>query len=151
MASSVGSSGPLPTPVRVLVDTNVVLDLLLAREPWATEAKPIWDARDAGRLEAYLPASVLTDVYYICRKQIGADHARIAVGECLRRFIILVVDRALLEAALRLAGPDFEDDVQIASAQVSGVHLIITRNLADFAHASIPALTPADVVARLSP
>ena len=133
------------------MDTNVVLDLLLGREPWATEAKPIWDARDAGRLESYVTASILTDIYYICRKQIGADRARAAVGECLHRFIILVVDRALLEMALHLVGPDFEDDVQIASAQTSGMHLIITRNVADFAHGSIPALTPADVVARLSP
>lgn len=151
MASSMGSAGALPTPLRVLIDTNVVLDLVLAREPWATEAKPIWDARDAGRLEAYLPASVLTDIYYVCRKQVGADRARAVVGECLRRFVILVVDRALFEAALRLFGPDFEDDVQIASAQASGVHLIVTRNVADFAHGPTPALVPADVVARLSP
>ena len=135
----------------LLIDTNVVLDLLLAREPWASEAKPIWNARDDGLLEAYLPASVLTDVYYICRKQIGADAARAAVSECLRRFIILVVDRALLEAALRLVGPDFEDDIQIVSAQASGLHLIVTRNVADFVHGSILALTPTEVVARLSP
>lgn len=76
-----------------------------------------------------------------CRKQIGADRARAAVGECLHRFIILVVDRALLEMALHLVSPDFEDDVQIASAQTSDMHLIITRNVADFAHGSIPALT----------
>ena len=151
MVGSLRGSGPLSTPIRALIDTNVVLDLLLAREPWASEAKPIWDARDDGRLEAYLPASVLTDIYYICRKQIGVDPARAAISECLRRFIILVVDRALLEAALHLAGPDFEDDVQIVSAQASGLRLIVTRNVADFVHSSIPALTPAEVVARLSP
>lgn len=151
MVGSSGGGGPLPTPVRALIDTNVVLDLLLAREPWASEAKPIWDARDDGHLEAYLPASVLTDIYYIRRKQIGADAARAAVGECLHRFIILVVDRALLEAALHLAGPDFEDDVQIVSVQASGLNLIVTRNVADFVHGSIPALTPTEIVARLSP
>ena len=151
MVGSSGGSGTSPTPIRALIDTNVVLDLLLAREPWASEAKHIWDARDDGRLEAYLPASVLTDIYYICRKQIGVALARAAISECLRRFIILTVDRALLEAALRLVGPDFEDDVQIVSAQASGLNLIVTRNVADFVHGPIPALTPAEVVARLSP
>ncbi|HEX5157410.1 MAG TPA: PIN domain-containing protein [Ktedonobacterales bacterium] len=151
MVGSSGGSGTLPIPVRALIDTNVVLDLLLAREPWASEAKPIWDARDDGRLEAYLPASVLTDIYYICRKQIGADPARAAISECLRRFIILAVDRGLLEAALHVVGPDFEDDVQIVSAQASGMHLIVTRNAADFVHGPIPTLTPSEVVARLSP
>lgn len=65
--------------------------------------------------------------------------------------LILIVDQALLEAALHLSGPDFEDDVQIVSAQSSGLHLIVTRNVADFVHGPIPALTPSEVVARLSP
>jgi predicted nucleic acid-binding protein len=133
------------------VDTNVVLDLLLGREPWASQAKPMWTARDAGQVETYLPASVLTDIFYICRKQIGADPAKLAVEECLQRFVILPVDRTLLEAALQQVGPDFEDNVQIACAQAAGVRLIVTRNVADFAHGSIPAVEPPDVLSHLVP
>lgn len=144
MVSVTGSDGAPPTPVRVLVDTNVPLDLLLGRKPWATEAKPVWDAHDAGRVHVHASASVLTDVYYICRKQIGADRARVAVGECLRRFTILMVDRTILESALRLLGSDFEDDVQIATAQESAMDLIVTRNMADSAHSPIPAIPPSD-------
>ena len=65
------SADPHTTPsalVRVLVDTNVVLDALLAREPWASEAQPVYAARDDGRVELCLLASTLTDVYYIVRK-----------------------------------------------------------------------------------
>lgn len=150
--SSSGSSVPprAPSP-RVLLDTNIVLDLVLAREPWASQAKPLWDARDAGRLVVYLPASVLTDVFYICRKQVGADRAKAAVAESMRRCVILSADRALLEAALALPGSDFEDNVQIACAQLAGLDLIVTRNTPDFRHSPIPAVEPADIIGRLAP
>lgn len=151
MGSSGGSGPALPSPAHVLVDTNVVLDLLVGREPWASEARSLWDAHSTGRVEVYLSASALTDIFYICRKQIGADRARMAVGECLRRFIILTIDRTIVEAALQLVGPDFEDDVQIASAQAASLHAIATRDVAGFRHAPLPALLPADVVARLAP
>ena len=59
-------------PLRVLVDTNVVLDQLLQREPWYADAQPFWQARDTGRLVAYLPASTITDIFYIGRRHAGS-------------------------------------------------------------------------------
>lgn len=144
------ASGPT-RPLRVLVDTNVVLDQLLRRNPWYTQAQTFWQARDAGQLVAYLPASVLTDIFYISRRQVGKDQALQAVARCLREFGLLATYRAVLQAALALPGPDFEDNVQIASAQAAGMDLIVTRNTADFHHSPIPALEPADVASRLTP
>lgn len=137
--------------MRGLVDTNVILDQLLRREPWYTQAQPFWQARDAGQLVAYLPASVLTDIFYISRRQVGKDQAFQAVSRCLREFGLLATYRAVLQAALALTGPDFEDNVQIASAQAAGMDLIVTRNVTDFRQSSIPALEPTDVVNRLAP
>lgn len=50
-------------PLHVLVDTNVMVDLILAREPWFGQARPMWDARDASQIECAIPASTLTDLY----------------------------------------------------------------------------------------
>lgn len=147
--TSGSSAGSARTGSHVLVDTNVVLDLVLAREPWATQAKPLWDARDAGKLITYLPASVLTDIFYICRKQIGVDRAKVVIEECLRRFVILTVDLVLMRTALSLPGSDFEDNVQIACAQSAALDLIVTRNTADFTHSPVPALDPPALIARL--
>lgn len=61
----------MPRVLRVMLDTNVALDWLLDRTPWADEALPIWQARDSGRLMTYIPASVLTDIFYIARRQVG--------------------------------------------------------------------------------
>ncbi len=140
---------PAASSLHILVDTNVVLDLLLAREPWLSQAQPMWEARDAERLVAYLPASALTDIFYICRKQVGLERARQAVAACIQGFTLIAVDHAIVSAALALPGDDFEDNVQIACAMSGALDIIVTRDPAGFARSPIPAIEPLAVVARL--
>ncbi len=136
--------------MRVLLDTNVVLDALLKREPWAETAKSLWEANDDGRVAGYLTASTLTDIFYIARKLSGVAMARDAVKLCLEAFEICVVDRFALEEALTLAGNDFEDNLQIACAMLSSIEAIVTRNKDDFGASPIQALTPEELLANLS-
>jgi predicted nucleic acid-binding protein len=138
-----------PAPVRVLVDTNVVLDVLLAREPWASEAQAVYAARDEGRMDLCLLASTITDVYYIVRKQAGREKARESVATCLQVYTILAVTREVIERALARMGVDFEDDVQIAAADLEQVAYLMTRNVADFATSPISALTPPELATLL--
>jgi predicted nucleic acid-binding protein len=139
------ASSAAPRALRVLVDTNVVLDHLLLREPWHGEAQPFWQAHDSGRVVGYLPASTLTDIFYIGRRLVGLERARQAVSQCLDQFGLVPVYRAVLQAALALPGADFEDNVQIACAEFAGLDIIVTRNAADFRHASLPVVAPAAV------
>jgi len=132
--------------MRVLIDTNVVLEALLKREPWANAAKLLWEANDDGRITAYLTASTLTDIFYIARKGSGNDVARDAVKLCLEAFEICVVDRTALEEALALTGTDFEDNLQIACATLSNVEAIVTRNQSDFTNSEIQVLTPDELL-----
>lgn len=138
-------------PLRVLVDTSVVLDLMLRREPWLTAAQPLLDAQAEGRVVGFVPASALTDIFYISRRLVGLDRAFEAVDRCLEDFTILPVDRAVLEAARRLPGSDFEDNVQIACAQHAGLDLIVTRDPAGFHDAPMPAVEPAEAARRATP
>jgi predicted nucleic acid-binding protein len=131
------------------LDTNVVLDWLLDRHPWSDEAQLLWDARDAGRLVAYLPASVLTDIFYIARRQIGIAGANDAVDRCLAAFEVLAVDKSLLLIARSLPGNDFEDNVQIVCARDAGLDLIVTRNTPDFVDAGMPVIEPPEVTHHL--
>lgn len=124
--------------LRVLVDTNVLLDWLVDRKPWSDAAQPLWDARDAGLVIAYLPASVVTDIFYIVRRQ-----ANITVA-------FAAVDAVLLLQARALPGNDFEDNVQIACAVNAGLDLIVTRNLADFRTSPIPAIEPSQIASYLT-
>jgi predicted nucleic acid-binding protein len=135
--------------VNVLIDTNIVLDVLLKRMPWLAESQQIWQACDDGRLTGYLLASTITDIFYIARKIIGRNAAYQSVDLCLTTFAICPLDKIVLEQALLLAGPDFEDNVQIAAATHIGLDAIVTRNPDDFAAAAIPVLIPAALLHRL--
>ena len=127
---------------RVLLDTNVVLDVLLRREPWLADAQALWQAVDDEQLTAYLPASVLTDIFYVARRLTDLGRARQAVQVCLDAFEIAVVDRNVLERAQVLAGADFEDNVQIACAELNQLEAIVTRDPDDYAGSPIPVWSP---------
>ncbi len=131
-------------PLRVLFDTNVVLDVLMARQPWVREAVVLWEAVDEGRLSGFLPASALTDIYYLARRHSGPARAREAVRLCLAAFEFCTIDRAVLEQAFRYNGPDFEDDIQIASADSANLDAIVTRDASGFNGSALPIWSPAE-------
>jgi predicted nucleic acid-binding protein len=135
---------------KYLLDTNVLLDLFLNRLRWAADMAVIWDAHRQGQINVFFAAFAVPTIYYIVRKQAGSATARTAVQACLTTLDIATVDQATLLAAQSFAGPDFEDDLQIACAVRAGVDGIVTRDPHDFAASPIPIPTPADLVALLS-
>ncbi len=136
--------------IRALFDTNVVLDVLLNRSPWGTDAAACWQASDDGKIMGCLTASTLTDIFYIARKQKGLDAAREAVRICLDAFAICVVDRQALEYATDLSGGDFEDNLQISCATLASLDAILTRDKRGFTDASIQILSPSELLAQLN-
>lgn len=128
--------------LRVLLDTNVVLDVLLERQPWLTNATAIWKAVDEGLISATIAASTLTDIYYVATRAKSVALAKKAVALCLEAFEIGTVDRYVLERACLLPGLDFEDNVQIACAEVSRCDAIVTRDLTGFADSPIAVWSP---------
>lgn len=128
---------------RVLLDVNVVLDLLLARQPWATEAADLWEAHTQGRLDAFLAAFSVPTIFYIVRRQTDLATAQAAVRDCLATLEIAPVDRTTLEAARLLPGNDFEDNLQIACAVHAGAEALVSRDTKGFPESPLPVLTPA--------
>lgn len=135
--------------MRLLFDTNLVLDVLLNREPWVTEAKALWQAHDDGKIVGYITASTLTDIFYVARRLTNLELAFRAIHLCLDTFEICPVDRTTLRLALDLPGADFEDNLQIVCASLAGLEAIVTRNPADFKAASVSIFSPAEILTRL--
>lgn len=133
---------------RVLFDANVVLDVLLKREPWVKDAQALWQANDERRLVGYITASTVLDIFYVARKLAGLELAHQAAQVCLEAFEICVVDRLALEQAAALPGTDLEDNLQIVSADRAALDAIITRDSQGFKHSPVPALTPTEAVSR---
>src|SRR5688572_1880820 len=135
--------------MNALLDANVVLDVLLLREPWLAESRAVWQLCDEGKLDGYLSAVTLTNIFYLGRKVSGNERALAAIRQCVAAFQIAPVARATIEAALALPGHDFEDNVQIACAVESGAERIVTRNIGDFAHAPLPVVTPTQLLVEI--
>lgn len=135
--------------MRVLVDTNVVLDVLLARRPFVVASAAVFGLIEQSRLEGLLCATTLTTIDYLLAQAMPRPAARQAVRKLLALFEIAPVNRAVLEEALRGKVTDFEDAVLDQAGRLAGADLIVTRNLADFRLASLKALGPDELLASL--
>jgi len=136
--------------MRVLLDTNVVLDVFLNREPWVEASKAVWQAHDEGRVIGYVMACAITDIFYIARRLADLEIARAAVRVCLDTFEICSVGRVALEEAREKGGKDFEDNLQIACAAIAGLDGIVTRDKTGFKDTAMPVWTPEELLAQLS-
>jgi predicted nucleic acid-binding protein len=135
--------------VRVLVDTNIVLDFLLQREPFFQDAELLFQAIDSGQVIGYVTATTLTDIFYIARKQTrSVEQARQAVSETLNVMTICPVNRAVLELAIASGLTDFEDAVQIFCAVAEGLEAILTRDKQGFLSSSISVLSIRELLQR---
>jgi predicted nucleic acid-binding protein len=127
---------------RVLVDTNVVLDVLLDRAPHASASVGVWAAIEMGRAEGLLAAHAVTTIHYLIRKEQGVAGARRTVSKILRVFSVAMVDGAVIRDALQLPSPDFEDAVTASAARLAGCDLIVTRDPRGFFRSPVRVLTP---------
>ena len=134
----------------VLLDTNVVLDLLLARKPFDKDAVAIASAVARGELVAYIAATSVTTIHYIARKAIGTLEADRAIGRLLLLFQVAPVTEHVLSTALARAFSDFEDAVLDAAAELVSVNALITRDAQGFTLSKLPVFTPAAFLRAMS-
>jgi predicted nucleic acid-binding protein len=135
--------------MRVLLDVNVILDSMLQRPPWHTEADAILQAAAIGQVTCLSTGLSLANIFYVGRKIVGTTAARAAVRKYLAAFPILPIDQQTLLSADALPGNDLEDNILIATAVAAALDAIITRNAADFAHSPIPVWPPAELLKQL--
>ncbi len=136
--------------MRVLIDTNVLLDYLLNREPFLQDAEALFNTIDSGQVVGYVTATTLTDIFYIARRQTRSiELARVAVSNTLAVMVICSVNRAVLEVALASGLADFEDAVQISCAVSQGLDAIVTRDFLGFSSAAIPVLSVRQLLEQL--
>jgi len=135
--------------MRVLVDLNVMLDVLLDRPGHAEAAARIWAAAERRKIEALLPAHGITTVFYLAARHKGAEFARRVVADLVTVFPIAAVSDAVTQRALALPWRDFEDAVCAAAAEASGCEAIVTRDPAGFVDSPVPVVDPQAVLAML--
>ena len=130
--------------MRVLFDTNVVLDVLLARQPHAIPAAGLFDYVARRELDGLLCATTVTTVFYLAAKTVGPTKARQHVHTLMGMFDVAPVTRAVLADALGAGFKDYEDGVLHEAARHAGATAIVTRNGKDFGTARLTLYEPAE-------
>jgi predicted nucleic acid-binding protein len=128
--------------MRVLFDTNVLLDVVGHCKPFHEAAAAVWSLAEAGKIDGIISAISFNNVYYIVRKSNGQDAAIAAVRAIRRRFRVVALGATIIDDALKSGIADLEDAIQHASAVRVGADCIVTRDLTGFTAGTISVLAP---------
>lgn len=135
--------------MNVLFDTNVVLDALLDREPWAGAAVALFDRVESGNVVGHLGATTITTIHYVARRNIGIGTTGGLIRDLLRLFEVAPVNRAVLDGALALGFDDFEDAVLHEAGRLVGARAVVTRDPSGFSTATLRVYDPETLIAAL--
>jgi len=128
--------------LKIVFDTNIVLDVLLIREPYAQMSINLFDAVVSKEIEGYLCATTVTTIDYLVSKRQDKQRARELVRRLLELFSVTEVNEAVLAKAVDSDFSDFEDAVLYQASCYAGVDSIVTRNSKDFKTALLPIYSP---------
>jgi predicted nucleic acid-binding protein len=136
----------------LFIDTDVIMDFLIDRKPFSTDAAKIFSLIDEGKIKGFVSSLSFSNLYYVLRK-VGSHKKVINSLQNLSEFVdILKVDSEIIKSALFSDFKDFEDSIQYFSAlENKKVGYIITRNIKDFRESSLPVMTPEIFLATFEP
>lgn len=136
--------------MKLFLDTNIILDFFLAREPYAETVLNLFQTAQEKNIPLYISASSATDIFYLLHKNLkDKDQALAVFGDLLKIVHIADVLATTIFEAYNLGWTDFEDAVQYCAAQNITSDSIITRNKKDFSFSSIPVYTPEDFLNQI--
>ncbi len=135
--------------MKVLFDTNVILDVLQNRQPHAQAATQLVARIERKEITGYVCATTITTIFYLASKAISAETAKAQIKLMLELFEVTQVDKTVLLSAMQTGFSDFEDAVLYKAAQHASVDCIVTRNIKDFKQSKLPVYLPAELEAIL--
>jgi len=136
--------------LNLTIDTNIILDALLKREPWSEAAEKIILLAADKKISASITANTVTDVYYIVNRYIGdKSKAREAVSNLAKLMDFTAVDKNDCVRAVNSPVDDYEDALLSVCAAKTKSKFIITRNIKDFEKSSVKAITPDELLRQL--
>lgn len=129
--------------MKILIDTNVLVDVFYNREPFVQDAQKVLNLIEVRQVQGFITANAVTDLHYVLMRALKDKQV---VQESMRILLALVeiidVTGEDIRNAFSLGGEDFEDDLQCVCAERAKMDYIITRNEKDFGNSKVPAVEP---------
>ncbi len=136
--------------MKILFDTNIILDVLLNRKAFVELSANLVGAVENKHIEGYLCATTITTIDYLIAKTTNRKTAKTEIQKLLNLFQISEVNLKVLELSINSSFKDFEDGVQYFSAECSHVNGLVTRNISDYRQTKLPIYTPEELWGILS-
>lgn len=136
--------------MRVLLDTNVLLDVVLERQPFSEQAKAVLELLERKQFTGLICANSVTTVFYVIRKVVGTPRAILAIKSLLSLCEVAPVTHSVLERASVALFSDFEDAVIHESASQAAATIVVTRDIKDYKNATLAIYRPEELVRLLS-
>jgi predicted nucleic acid-binding protein len=131
--------------VKVLLDTNVLLDIVERRMPSFDASYEVFMKSATKEIDTIIGAGSVTDIYYVNRKNCGSNEQALNSIIDLLKVVTLVDTKAVdIQEVIRLGFSDFEDAVIAATASREQADHIITGNTKDFSKSPVPAMCPSE-------
>lgn len=128
---------------KVLIDSDVILDSLFDREPFADFATEIFSFCESGKIQGFLTPLIYSNVYYLLRKVATHEKVIDKLKQLLSITDVLSMNKEVVQNALNSQFKDFEDSLQNSSAELNGqIDIILTRNLKAYKKSNIAIFTP---------
>lgn len=135
--------------MKVLIDTNVVLDVLCKREGFYEDAARIMKYCEVNKITGVISALTIPNIVYIMRKELDAQKTRDVIEKLQLVFTIADLKFDDIKKALSMNFKDFEDALQSACASRIKADYIITRNIRDFINSKVTAIKPTELLERI--
>lgn len=135
--------------MKVLIDTNVILDVLCNRSEFVEASSQIWKYCEAGEIKGYISALSVPNIVYILRKELSPERTRQIIEQLMLIFEVVELKGSDLKNATDMLASDFEDAIQICCAKRIKVDYIVTRNIKDFKNSDILAFKPSELLERI--
>ena len=132
---------------KVFVDCDVILDLLMERQPFYSAAAELFSLVERKKIHAFVSPAVIANLHYILARSLTSAKARAVLNKFSLLIRILPMDEEIIRLALNSDFRDFEDAIQYYTALNHGIPLLITRNKKDYAAARITILTAEEFLA----
>ena len=144
--------------MKILIDTNVILDVLCDRTDFVESSSKIWKLCEVEKIDGYISALSIPNIVYILRKELTPEKTQQIIEQLFMIFHIVTgilllqkktTKMAYILAITNMKTSDNEDAIQMVCAQRMKVDFIVTRNIKDFIESKVPAMKPDELLERI--
>lgn len=135
--------------MKVLIDTNVILDVLCGRAEFLEASSRVWKYCEVNKLNGVISALFVPNIVYILRKELDPEKTKEIIDRLLLIFDVAELTAEDLRKAAEMKTADYEDAIQMCCAERINADYIVTRNIRDFVSGPVPAVKPSELPERI--